>query len=180
MPQRGRSISAALLSHWKAITVVLLTACVWIAADNKMLPVLFQRWLLEKTACILATAHLHTAKKRLMCGLSSEKGLSPENYSSILMGPILTSGWQSQRSYRSIMGYSCFSVEWVDTWFFISKLLTSLTAVGMVLWCKLSALCLIPLRAEKKKQFVPLWINICLKDVSNKKQFSAVKKTDGC
>lgn len=81
--------------------------------NTQMLPVLFQRWLLEKSACILATVHLHTARKRLMFGLWSEKGSSPENCSSILTGPTPMSGWLSLRSYRSTMGYSCFSVEWV-------------------------------------------------------------------
>lgn len=86
---------------------------VWITANIKMLPVLFQRWLLEKSACTPATAHSHTARKRLMFGLWRGKGLSPESSSSILMGLTPTSGWRSPRSYRSIMGYSCFSVEWV-------------------------------------------------------------------
>lgn len=97
---------------------------VCITANTKMLPVLFQRWLLEKSACTLATAHLHTARKRLMFGLWSEKGSSLENYSSILMGPTPMSGWLSPRSYRSIMGYSCFSVEWV---FYFKTSMTSVT-----------------------------------------------------
>ena len=85
-----------------------------VTSDSKtMLPVLFQRWLLGKSACILATAHLHTARKRLMFGLWREKDSSPENFSSIPTGQTPMSGWLSPRSYRSITGYSCFCAEWV-------------------------------------------------------------------
>lgn len=53
----------------------------------QMSSLLFQRWLLDRTACTQATAHLHTVRKKLMFGLWSEKGSSPESCSLILSGP---------------------------------------------------------------------------------------------
>lgn len=105
--------------------------------DNKTWPCVLQRWLLEKIACILATAHLHTAKKKLMFGLWSGKDLFPENCSSILLGQTPTSGWLFPRSCRSIMGYSCFSVGCVFWFSFLSKTSVDVCKAGPVLLVKL-------------------------------------------
>lgn len=106
-------------SHYIIIVILHQTSCYMFCSvisdtvNANAWPWSFQRWLLEKSACTPATARLHTAKRRLMFGLWSGKGLSPGSCSSILLGRTLTSDWRFPRSYRSIVEYSCFYVGWV-------------------------------------------------------------------
>lgn len=151
-------IIQAALCFWQLLTLCYCHAGIKSNSEN-MFPVLFQRWLLGKSACTLATAHLHTARKRLTFGLWREKDLSPENFSSIPTGQTPMSGWLSPRSYRSITGYSCFCAEWVFSFLIPSRYDLRDCSADVVSDAKLQYCVLLPLWGERKcAQLICKWI----------------------